>query len=113
MASVLLLQERRDDDRGRSPADDSTTIRWTSDNANSCTASGGSNNWSGSKNTSGSFNTGDLTSDKTYSISCSNSSDSASDSVTINVGDDDDNNNNDEEPDVTTRSATSIEETSA
>jgi len=90
--------------------EDSTTIRWTSNNATSCNASGGTNGWSGSKSTSGSFFTGELDSDETYSITCTNNSGSASDSVTINVGDED---NDNEEPDVTTRSATNIDSDSA
>src|SRR3989344_635824 len=89
---------------------DSTTLRWTSNNATSCNASGGTNGWSGSKSTSGSFFTGELDSDETYSITCTNNSGSASDSVTINVGDED---NDNEEPDVTTRSATNIDSDSA
>ena len=62
----------------------STIIRWTSTNATSCTASG---NWSGNKSTSGSESTGNLTSTKTYNITCSGQSGtvSANDSVTVNV----------------------------
>ena len=60
----------------------SANLTWTSQNANSCIASGA---WSGSKSTSGSQSTGNLTSSKTYTITCSGSGGSASDSVTINV----------------------------
>lgn len=67
------------------PMNGSTTIRWTSTNATACSASGGQNGWSGTKNTSGSFFTGSLTSTKTFTITCTNSTGQASDSVTINV----------------------------
>lgn len=76
---------------------DDTTVRWTANNATSCTGSGGANGWSGrSLNTSsGTFNTGDLSSDRTFSITCRNNSDSANDSVTIRVDDDNDNDDDD------------------
>jgi uncharacterized repeat protein (TIGR01451 family) len=64
----------------------STIVRWSSQNATSCTANYGTNGWSGSKNTSGSFNTGALTSATTYGITCSNGVGSASDAVTVSVG---------------------------
>lgn len=87
--------------------EDSTRIRWDSDNADYCNGSGGTNGWSGNRNTSGSFNTGSLSSDKTYRITCYNNSDSASDSVTVRV-DEDSNDDDIDEPDVTTRNATNI-----
>ncbi len=63
-----------------------TTIRFNTNNATSCSASGGANGWSGARSTSGgSFNTGSLTNTTTYSITCSNNSGSVSDSVTVNV----------------------------
>ncbi|MDP2789216.1 MAG: hypothetical protein Q8O46_04215 [bacterium] len=66
--------------------DDSTTVRWSSNNATSCSGSGGDNGWSGNKSLSGSFFTGSLNSDKTFHITCSNSQGgSDSDSVTIDV----------------------------
>ncbi len=86
---------------------DSTRIHWDSSNADTCRATGGTNGWSGSRNTSGSFNTGDLSNDETYRISCSNNYGSADDSVTVRV-DDNNNDNNNNEPDVTTRSATNV-----
>ena len=65
----------------------STTLRWNSEYTVSCTASGGSNSWSGSKSTAGTFWTGNLTTTQTYSITCQNSSgQTASDSVTVSVG---------------------------
>ena len=71
-----------------------TTVRWTSNNANSCSASGGSNGWSGSRSTSGSFSTGNLSNTITYNITCTNSAgSSASDSVTVNVSGQNNNNN--------------------
>jgi len=63
----------------------STYLRWNSNNAVSCTANGGSNGWYGTKNTSGSFYTGALTNTNTYSITCTNNSGSAYDSVTIST----------------------------
>ena len=63
-----------------------TTVRWTSTNATSCVGSGGSVGWPGSKSIgSGSFYTGNLTSTRTYTLTCNNSSGSASDFVTIAV----------------------------
>ena len=88
--------------------EDSTYIHWTSNNASSCSATGGTNGWSGTKNTSGSFYTGALYDTETYTIRCSNSSASASDSVTIYVEDEDD-----EQPTVNTRAATNIDEEGA
>ncbi len=88
---------------------DSTYLRWTSDNADSCNASGGGNGWSGSKNTSGSFYTGALFNTETYTIKCNNSEGAqVSDSVTVYVEED-----NYEEPTVSTRSATDVDEESA
>ena len=72
------------------PHGDSINIGWTSTNTNdtSCTASGSADsNWSGNKNTSGTFNTGSLTSAKTYNIFCNGVQGTvgANDSVTVNV----------------------------
>ena len=59
------------------------TLSWTSTDAASCTASG---SWSGTKATSGSGSTGNLTSAKTYILTCSGpGGDSNPDSVTVNV----------------------------
>ncbi len=69
------------------PYNGSTTLRWESENATSCTASGGANGWLGSKALDGSFATGDLKSTKTYTITCYGNGKSASDSVTVSVGD--------------------------
>ncbi|MBI5139767.1 DUF11 domain-containing protein [Candidatus Nomurabacteria bacterium] len=89
---------------------DNTTVRWSSNNADSCVGSGGANGWSGNKSLSGSFNTGALTSNKTFTITCTNNSGSDTDSVTITVDGD---NQNNEAPEVTTKSATSINKSSA
>ncbi|MCX6759339.1 MAG: hypothetical protein NT012_02135, partial [Candidatus Nealsonbacteria bacterium] len=64
------------------PYNSSANLTWTSENADSCYAS---NAWSGTKSTSGSQSTGNLTSSKTYTITCTGSDGSASDSVTVNV----------------------------
>jgi len=58
------------------------SLTWISQNADSCTASG---DWSGSKLTSGSESTGNLTSSKTYTITCTGPGGSVSDSVTVDV----------------------------
>ena len=63
-----------------------TTLRWSSNNATSCSASNGTNGWSGNRSTSGTFNTGALTNSTTYNITCSNSTGSTYDSVTVSVG---------------------------
>ncbi|MFZ2149977.1 MAG: hypothetical protein WAV15_02355 [Minisyncoccia bacterium] len=63
-----------------------TFIRWSTANATSCFASGGSLGWPGTKSIGpGSFYTGSLTSSRTYTITCSSGSGSATDSVTVNV----------------------------
>jgi hypothetical protein len=61
----------------------SANLTWTSQNVDSCYAS---NAWSGTKSTSGSESTGNLTSSKTYNITCSGSGGSVSDNVIVNVG---------------------------
>lgn len=61
----------------------STTLTWSSSNVTSCTASG---DWSGSEDTSGSKSFDDLTSDATYTLSCSGAAGTVSKSVTVKVG---------------------------
>lgn len=65
----------------------STVISWTTTNATSCTGSGGSGGWSGGKAATGGAQTITPTATGTigYSISCSNSSGSASDSVSVTI----------------------------
>jgi hypothetical protein len=59
------------------------TLTWSSTNSLGCSASGG---WSGGKPTSGSESTGNLTSNKTYTIQCGvGGVGSDTDSVTVNV----------------------------
>ncbi|MFZ3011560.1 MAG: hypothetical protein WA060_00995 [Minisyncoccia bacterium] len=63
-----------------------TTIRWSTVNATSCIASGGSVGWAGIKSIGpGSFYTGSLTGTRTYTINCSNNYGSSTDSVTVSV----------------------------
>ena len=63
------------------PYNTSTTITWTSANTASCTVT--PNNWTG---TSGSQNTGNLTSNRTYTATCTGANGSqVSDSVTVTV----------------------------
>ena len=61
-------------------------LSWTSSNATSCTASG---DWSGAKPLNQAYppgeSTGNLTSSKTYTLTCSNAYSSDVDSVTVNV----------------------------
>ena len=59
-----------------------STLSWTSYNTSSCTASG---NWSGSKSLSGSGGTGSLTSNKSYTITCSGDGGSQPASATVSV----------------------------
>ena len=61
---------------------ESATLSWTSTNATDCTGSSG---WSGSKGISGSESTGNLTSSKTYTLTCTNAGGSVVDSVVVNV----------------------------
>ena len=60
----------------------SANLSWYSSNVDSCYASNG---WSGTKSTSGSESRTNLTSSKTYTITCNGSGGSVSDSVSINV----------------------------
>lgn len=61
-----------------------STLSWTSTNATSCTASGGSSGWAGSRVLSGSFNVLRLNNTTTYYITCSNNAgQSATSSATI------------------------------
>ncbi|HNP62619.1 MAG TPA: GlyGly-CTERM sorting domain-containing protein [Woeseiaceae bacterium] len=64
------------------PAQGTTTLTWSSTNANSCNASG---DWSGAKPLSGSAFFGPLNSDKTYSLACSGSGGTSSDTVTVTI----------------------------
>ncbi|MBL7142053.1 MAG: DUF11 domain-containing protein [Candidatus Pacebacteria bacterium] len=65
------------------PYNNSATLSWTSSNASSCSAS---NAWTGTKSTSGTETTGTLTYSRTYTITCTGSGGSTSDSVTVNTG---------------------------
>ncbi|MDD5720993.1 MAG: hypothetical protein PHT16_00895 [Candidatus Pacebacteria bacterium] len=68
------------------PYNGTATVRWITTNATSCYASGGSVGWAGAKSIGpGSFFTGSLTSSKSYTLTCSNSFGSATDSETISV----------------------------
>jgi len=60
----------------------SSTLSWTTANANSCTASNG---WTGTKATTGSENVGPLTQQKTYTLACTGSGGTTTKSVTVNV----------------------------
>ena len=64
------------------PYNSSANLTWTSTNATSCYASV---DWSGTKSTSGSETTYNLTYSKTFTITCTGSGGSVSDSVTVNT----------------------------
>jgi len=67
------------------PYNGSTVLNWTTSNATSCTSSGA---WgTSSRPTSGSYDTGTLTADKTYGLSCSGLGGTVSQNITITVGD--------------------------
>jgi hypothetical protein len=63
--------------------DGSSTLSWSTSDATSCSASG---DWSGSRSTSGSQAVGNLTSNKTYTLSCSGPGGSRTRSATVTVG---------------------------
>jgi hypothetical protein len=61
----------------------SSTLNWTVSNATSCAASNG---WSGTKNPAGGTeSSGPLSSNTTFTITCTNANGSAADSATVNV----------------------------
>ena len=61
---------------------ESSTLNWSSTNADSCVASDG---WSGNKSTSGSESTGPLTVNTTFTLTCSGLGGSTETSVTVTV----------------------------
>ncbi|MEK7564517.1 MAG: hypothetical protein AAB510_03065 [Patescibacteria group bacterium] len=81
MPTVILSAENDE-----IPFGGKTVLNWVSENATSCTATGGMNGWSGAKNLTGTFKTGTFTSSKTYNITCKNTAGTATDSVMIEVG---------------------------
>src|ERR1700678_466904 len=60
----------------------STTITWSSTNATTCTASGA---WSGTESVSGTHDTGALTADTTYTLSCTGPGGSTEQSTTVTM----------------------------
>ena len=60
----------------------STTLSWSSTNADACTASG---DWSGDKGTNGSETVGPLTADSTFTLVCSGPGGQTSDAVQVTV----------------------------
>jgi len=64
------------------PSNSSAILSWTTSNANNCSALG---DWSGSKNTSGSESTGNLTSNKSYTLSCNGPGGSSPDTAYVNI----------------------------
>ncbi len=64
------------------PAQGSATLTWSTTNATSCSASNG---WSGSKSMSGNQTVGPLTSDATFTLTCTGAGGSGSNSVDVAV----------------------------
>ena len=64
------------------PYNGSTTLIWDSTNTSSCVALGG---WSGNKTTSGSMVIGTLTSNTSFSLSCSGAGGTVTDEISITV----------------------------
>ena len=60
----------------------STTLNWSSNNANKCVASG---NWSGNKATTGSETINGLTANSSFVLNCTGAGGTASDSVNVTV----------------------------
>ncbi len=60
----------------------SATLTWSSTDATSCTASGG---WSGTQATSGSASTGNLTSDQSFTLTCTGPGGSGAQTATVTV----------------------------
>jgi hypothetical protein len=58
------------------------TLTWSATNATSCTASGG---WSGAQAVSGTATTSAITSSTTYTLACTGSGGTTSQSVTVNI----------------------------
>lgn len=83
------------------PYNGNVILSWSSSNATYCTASNG---WSGNKNTSGTETKYNLTSGKTYTITCYGDGGSASKSVSVAVAD----NNQNVNPSVSTNSPSGI-----
>jgi len=84
-APTVTLKANNQEDHITISYNTAATLTWTSTNATSCTASNG---WSGTRainNTSPGENTGNLTSTKTYVLSCSGSGGTVIDSVTVEV----------------------------
>jgi len=65
------------------PYNSSVVLSWSSSNATSCYASG---DWSGTKSTSGSETIYNLTSSKTYTLTCTGGGNSSSDTVYVKIG---------------------------
>jgi hypothetical protein len=62
--------------------DGSATLQWSTQNVDSCTASGG---WDGSQNTAGTMEVGPIAQTTTYTLTCSGPGGSTSESVTVTV----------------------------
>lgn len=65
------------------PYDESVTLTWSSSGATSCSSSG---SWSGSRSLSGTYNTPNLTQNSSFTLSCTNGTNSDSKTVNVTVG---------------------------
>jgi hypothetical protein len=65
------------------PYDGSTTLKWSSTNATSCTATG---NWNGTKDLSGQEVRSSITEDKSYTLTCTGAGGSIDRTVSVTVG---------------------------
>lgn len=63
----------------------SSNISWSSTNATDCTGTNGSVGWPGYQDISGAFNSGNLASDTTFTLTCTGAGGSVMGSVTVNV----------------------------
>ncbi len=63
----------------------SSTVYWSTTNATSCYANGGTNNWPGVRSTSGNFFTGALYNTTTFSMTCTGSGGSVTNSAVVLV----------------------------
>jgi len=77
---VVDLKVENSDGPVTVPYNSSVDLSWTSENVDYCVASG---NWSGTKSTSGSEEISNLTSSKTFTLTCYGPGGSTSDSVTV------------------------------
>jgi hypothetical protein len=62
-----------------------STLSWTTSNATSCTASGGTSGWAGSKATSGSANLGPFSANATFQLACTGAGGTTTRTATVSI----------------------------